>query len=617
MHHAPDIALFTIAFATGIGLLAQLLAHRWHLPPIVLLLFFGVAVGPSVLGWVEPASLGDGLAIIVKLAVAIILFDGALNLRITDLRKSATEVRRLVTTGVVITWGGALLTARFVAGLSWPVAIVFGALVTVTGPTVVQPLLKRVQLPRTLRTTLEGEAILTDPIGAILAVAVLDILLGLAGVRPIGVLSGVWAYFGRLLVGLAVGWLGGFLLSRLLKQRHWVPGELSSLVTLAGVWTTFAAAEMIQGEAGILAAVVMGLAVQRGAVPEERRLRRFKEQLTVLGLSLLFILLAANLPLEVLRAEGWRGPLAVAVLMFVVRPLSVGLSLARSPLPWRQKVFIMWIGPRGIVAASVASLFAIRLVEAGYPEGQRLLALTFLTIAITVTVQGLSAALASRLLGLESVAGRRAIVVGAGALGRAIASMLREGGRPVLLLDSNPHLVQQAQQLGFDAIHGSALDEALLERIGADEAETLIATTANSEVNVLATQLARDSFGIARAYRVLDDAAENAKQQGDAPDAGFTAFAQPIDVREWDHALAGENARLETLQLPDDWRARPMSAVAPSTGLVVLGRRRNGSTEIAHRDQLWERGDQVIVLTRGSAEDSLASLLQPPPARTG
>src|SRR5919206_4201218 len=195
--HGPDAALLTIVTATAGGLLAQLVGHRWRIPAIVPLLAMGVLLGPSVLGLVHPDALGSGLTVIVKLAVAVILFDGALNLRLADLRRAIREVRSLVTVGVLITWLGATLAAHFVARLSWTVSIVFGALMTVTGPTVVQPLLKRVPLPRLVRTTLEGEAILIDPIGAVLAVAVLDVVLGVAGVRSIGVVSGAWGYAAR------------------------------------------------------------------------------------------------------------------------------------------------------------------------------------------------------------------------------------------------------------------------------------------------------------------------------------------------------------------------------------------------------------------------------------
>jgi NhaP-type Na+/H+ or K+/H+ antiporter len=603
-----DTALLTVAAATVAGLLAQLLGHRLRVPAIVPLLAFGVLLGPSVLGVVDPEALGAGLPVIVKLAVAVILFDGALNLRLADLRRAMHEVRNLVTIGVMITWVGATLAAHYVARLTWPVAIIFGALMTVTGPTVVQPLLKRVTLPRRVRTALEGEAILIDPIGAVLAVAVLDIVLGMAGVRSIGVLGGVWAYFGRLVVGLAIGVAGAVVLPRILKRPHLVPAELANLVVLGGVWGAFALAEWLHSESGIMAAVAMGLAFQRGAVPEEQRLRRFKEQLTVLGISLLFVLLAASLPLDVILSEGWPGLLTVVALMTVVRPIDVLVSLRRSTLSWREKGFIAWIAPRGVVAASVASLFALELREAGYTEGSRLLAITFLTIALTVTFQGLTAAPLARLLGLQSLEGRRAVIVGAGPLGRALAELFRRYGRPVVLIDRNAALVAQGQAQGFDAVEGNALDEETLERAGAEEAETLVAATTNSEVNALAAHLARDAFGVTRAFPVLGHPSRGAGPRLVDRVGGRMAFGHPVDVREWEYALEHREARVVKYLVPLDWSGHALRTLAIPDDVVVLARVRGGSLELAQPELIWQRGDEAVVLSRvrgGDAETLL------------
>ena len=245
--HTVDPAFATFAMAAVLGLFAQVVGHRWRVPAIVPLLALGMLFGPSVLDVLHPYALGGGLRIIVKFCVAVILFDGALNLRIGELKEAAFEVRRLVTVGALVTWIGATFVAWAIAGLSFPVAIVFGALLTVTGPTVVQPILRRVPLPRRLKTTLEAEAILIDPVGAILAVAVVDIVLGLSGARPIGLVSGIWGYGARLAVGSVVGVVGGFVLSSLLRRREWIPPELSNLVTLAAVWGVYAASEWMQG----------------------------------------------------------------------------------------------------------------------------------------------------------------------------------------------------------------------------------------------------------------------------------------------------------------------------------------------------------------------------------
>ena len=605
--HDADPALLTIAWATCAGLLAQLFGHRLRVPAIVPLLVLGIALGPSGLGVVQPESLGGGLSVIVKLAVAVILFDGALNLRIADLRKSARDVRRLVTRGLMVTWVGATLAAWLIARLSLPVAIVFGALMTVTGPTVVQPLLKRVPLPRRVKTVLEGEAILIDPIGAVLAVAVVDIILGISGVHPIGVMSGAWGYVGRLLTGLGTGIVGGMSLSWLLKRTHVVPGELVNLVTLGVVWAAFGFAEWMQSESGITAAVAMGLAMQRGAVPEERRLRLFKEQLTVLGISLLFVLLAADLPMSVVRAEGWRGLITVLVLMLVVRPISVAIALAGSTLTWRERAFVSWISPRGIVAASVASLFAVVLRDAGYAEGPRVLAISFLTIAITVSVQGLTANLVARLLGLGSLEGKGAVIVGAGPLGVGIATALKRRGRPVMIVDRNSALVEHARSQGLEAVEGNALDESVLATANAEEAETLLAVTTNSEVNALAAHIAKDAFGVAHAYPALADASRGAGPELLERVGGHLAFGRPVSVREWDYALEHGGARFLDYLVPGRG-GREVGPERVPDGIIVVARARGSSIEITNTGQRWRGGDELIVLTRAEEAEAIGTL---------
>ena len=597
--------LLTIALAVVAGLVAQVVAAHWRIPPIVPLLLVGMAIGPSGLGFIHPESLGSGLSVVVKLCVAVILFDGALNLRLSDLRLALGEVRRLVTIGALVTWAGATLAALFIAGLSGPVALVFGALLTVTGPTVVQPILRRVRVSRRLKAVLEGESILIDPIGAVLAVAVVHVVLGVAGVHPIGFFESIWAYAGRLIVGALVGVASAFLLSWLLRRRGLVPAELANLVALAAVWGAFGISEAIKSESGITAVVAMGLSMQGGSIPEERRLRRFKEQLTVLGISLLFVLLSANLPLSVVLEEGVRGLLTVAALMFIVRPLSVWAALRHSDLSWRERAFISWIGPRGIVAASVASLFAIELTEAGFPEGQRVLAITFLTIALTVTIQGLTAGPIARLLRLESLVGRRVIVVGAGPMALALASIFRQHDRPVAVIDRNHEMIERAREMGLEAVDGNALDEPVLAAAGADEAETVVAMTTNPEVNTLTAHLAQDAFGIHGAYPVLANPAHGASAQLLDRVGGRLAFGRPIDLRSWDYAIDRDQARIMVFHVPDGTTSRDCEL---PDHILLLARARDRSIEIATSSTRWRGGDDLVVATTLEAGETTMRL---------
>lgn len=598
--------LLTVSWAVGLGLLAQLVAHRLRIPAIVLLLVTGVLTGPSVLGWVHPEYMGEGLGVLVKLAVAVILFEGALSLRLEDLKRAAVEVRGLITTGVVVTWALAALAARALAGFSWPLAILFGSLMTVTGPTVVQPLLRRVRVPRRLKAILEGEAILIDPVGAVLAVAVMDVVLGLSGAHPLSWYGALWAYFGRLFTGGVVGTVGALLLSRLFRRHDWVPLELRNLVALAGVWVAFAAAEALLPEAGLMAAVAMGMVFQRREVPEERRLRHFKEQLTVLGISVLFILLAADLPLAVVREAGWPAVWTALVLALVVRPLAVAAATWRSPLSWREKFFVAWIGPRGIIAASVASLFALALRGAGIPGGDALLAVVFVTIFVTVTLAGLTAPWLAQRLGLTGQSGKLAIIVGAGPLARKVARLLKDHGRQVVLVDRNPGLVSAARREGLEAELGNALEEDTLASLGADEAETLLAATTNAEVNVLAVAIAREEFHIPRAYPVVDVGgvrAEMVERIG-----GRLAFGRPIDIRGWEHAISYEPVVTLVWTVPEGHSGAAVGRLELPDFLLPLVRLRGEEAELVHDAQTWSRGEQVIFIAHAPEDKARAAL---------
>jgi NhaP-type Na+/H+ and K+/H+ antiporter len=404
-----------------------------------------------------------------------------------------------------------------------------------------------------------------------------------------------------------VGGIGAVVLSLILKKRDLVPGDLTNLVSLAAVWGVFGVAEWFQSEAGIMAAVAMGLAMQRGAIPEERRLRRFKEQLTVLGISLLFVLLGANLPLHVVAAEGWRGVYTVLTLMLVVRPISVAISLRGSTLSWRERAYVAWIGPRGIVAASVASIFALVLSDAGFAEGERVLAITFLTIAMTVTLQGLTATPAARLLGLQSLAGRNVAIIGAGPLAIGLADVLRKRGRPVTLIDRNPALVEQARAHGLDAYEGNALDEAVLDDMDVDEAETMVAVTTNAEVNAFAAHLAHDVFGVAHSYPALGHPSRGAGPRLLERVGGRIAFGRPIDVRAWDHALERGEVAFVTYRIPSGASGNLKPSKLPDA-MIAIARVRDGSVEVTHAEQRWRAGDEVILLSRFNEAQTVEAL---------
>ncbi|MBC6421860.1 MAG: cation:proton antiporter [Hormoscilla sp. SP12CHS1] len=469
--------LMVITVMAGIG--AQVLGKYLKVPGIVFLLLFGILLGPDGLSLIHPQLLGDGLEVIVSLSVALILFEGGLNLQVRDLSKISSSLRNLVTIGPIITLIGGGVAAHFLAEFPWPLAFLYASLVVVTGPTVIGPLLKQVQVDRQVATLLESEGVLIDPVGAILAVLVLDVVLNGGDADPQKLLTGLVI---RLGIGTAIGASGGWALGQFLKQADILSEELKNLVVLAGLWGLYGFAQYIRDESGLMTTVVGGLVQSAANVPELRNLRRFKGQLTVLAVSVLFILLAADLSLASIVALGWGSLLTVLVLMFLVRPLCIWMCTLKSGFNWRQKLFLSWIGPKG---------------------GESIKALVFLTIMMTVVMQGLTAQLVASLLQVTATGRQGAVIVGSNPLARLIARMFQERDESVVLIDTNAAAVKQAENENLRVFLSSAMDTQVLEEAGLESMGTFLAMTKNGEVNFVLAQRAAEEFDPPRVLAVF------------------------------------------------------------------------------------------------------------------
>ncbi len=493
-----------IALALAAGMIAQTLARHLRIPGIVVLLGAGVLLGPDLLGVIRPQDLGQALQTLVGFAVAVILFEGGMNLDLRRLRREARSIRQLVTIGALVTAAGGALAARFFLGWDWTISVLFGSLVIVTGPTVVTPLLRRIRLKPSIATVLEAEGVLVDAIGAIVAVVTLEVVLELA-LHPVaeGVALGVWELASRLGFGLVFGLAAGLLMALLLRSEHIVPEGLENVLTLSLALAIFQVSNAIRPESGIVTVTVAGIALGNAKTPALEDLKAFKEQLTVMLIGLLFVLLAADIRLEEVRSLGVGGALTVAALMFVVRPLNVLVGTAGSDLGHREKLFLAWLAPRGIVAAAVSSLFAQELDKAGIAGGTELRALVFLVIAATVLIQGLSGGVLARLLGLRRPTGEGYALLGANPLALAMGEVFREVGDDVVFLDSSPDACRVAEERGFRVLFGNALSEAVLARADLDGRAGCIGLTSNDEANFIYTRRAREEFKIPRAWVAL------------------------------------------------------------------------------------------------------------------
>jgi NhaP-type Na+/H+ or K+/H+ antiporter len=489
MEQTLHTAALSVGLAIAVGMLAQIVARHLSIPGIVLLLATGVLLGPEAAGLVQPATLGGALHILVSFSVAVILFEGALSLNVHRLRKEGTVIRKLVTVGALVTAAGGALAARFVMGWVWRNSLLFGTLVMVTGPTVINPLLRRIRVVRPVETVLEAEGIFVDAVGAITAVVALEVAL-----RPVS--EALPTFLQELAlrwgVGLVLGFITGRIIAWGLKSEQWVPEELNNVFSLSLVLGLFQVSGALAPDSGVVAVITAGLVVANAGVPVRRELVNFKEQLTLLLLGMLFVLLAADVRLQQMKELGWRGLATVGLLMVVVRPLAVLLSTRGSKFSWRELGFIAWLGPRGIVAAAVASLFATRLEARGVEGGPELRALVFLVIAVTVVVQGLSGGWVASLLGVRRTSPGGYVLLGASGLGRLVARALRSAGERVTLVDTGAEACRRAEEEGFHIIFGDGLDERTLLRAQPEGREGFVGLTVNEGVNLLFAQKVRE-----------------------------------------------------------------------------------------------------------------------------
>ena len=575
------------------GISAQVVGEYLKVPSIVFLLLFGILLGHDGLNLLHPNELGIGLEVLVALSVAIILFEGGLNLELKDLGQVSGSLRNLVTLGTLITLIGGGIAAHWLGEFPWSLAFLYASLVVVTGPTVVGPLLKQVEVDKKVATLLEGEGVLIDPVGAILAVVVLNTILNVdAGAMQI--VSGLGL---RLAIGAAIGTFSGWLLGLILKRANFLGEELKNLVVLAAVWGLFGWSQTLRSESGLMATVMAGIVVRASSIPEERMLRRFKGQLTVLCVSVLFILLAADLSIASIFALGWGSVFTVLTLMFVVRPISIACCTIQSDLNWRQKLFLAWIAPRGIVSASVASLFAILLTEKGINGGDAIKALVFLTIMMTVFLQGLTAGIVAKSLKLSSDQATGAVIIGCNPLGRLIARLFQEQGESVVLIDTDAEACQLARKENLKVFQSSALDPDVLEEAGIHSMGTFLALTSNGEVNLVLAQRALEEFEPPRVLAVFLHNSEG--NQSSNKIKVSQAFIPQVPVKTWNQYLNDEQVKLgKTLLRETDlsFQQAHLQALMRSGELLPLLLKRKGRLQVIKSGEEWQAGDQIICL---------------------
>jgi len=559
------VMAFALVGALGVG--AQWLAWRLRMPAIVLMLVAGLAVGPG-LGLFDPArDIGALMSPIIAIAVAIILFEGGLTLNVRSLADAAPGVLRLVVLGAPLGWLFSALALHYIAGLGWAAAAVFGGILIVTGPTVIAPLLRQARLARRPAQLLQWEAIVNDPVGALAAVLAFEVVIVLesnltlgAAVAEMGVGIGV-----ALALGLASGWGLSVAFRRALVAEYMKVPVLFALLLL-----TFALSEAVLHESGLLAVTVMGIFIANADLPSYAEIRRFKEHASILLVSGVFILGAANMDIDALATLDWRALGFVLVAILVARPLTVLLSLAFSSVPWRERWLVALTGPRGVVLVAVAGLFGERLAALGLEDGTRIGPLAFALVAATVVLHGFTMAPLARWLGLTGAETPGVILVGGSSWATGFAEALKKSEVPVLVADPNRARLRSAREAGLPTFYGDILSEAAEHSVELVSYGSVVAATDNDAYNTLvATDLAPE-FGREHVYQL-----KRAKQESRRHALPATLGGRPVGGGQTYfelNRLVTEGWRFRGTKLSEeftqaDWRERNPEAVV----FVVIG----------------------------------------------
>ena len=474
--------------------------------------------------WIEPIwngknglFPGDGLYYFVSLAISVILFEGGLTLKRDEIKNVGPSITKLITVGSAVTFFGAGVLAHYLFNLSWEISFLFSGLIIVTGPTVITPILRNIPLKKDVSAVLKWEGILIDPIGALVAVLVFEFISVGGGS---GFTKTALTEFGKILLfGTSFGFTFAHALAFVINKKL-VPHYLLNVVSLSTVLLVFVESEIFAHESGLLAVVVMGMVIGNGKLKSIKELLYFKESLSILLISILFILLAANIDIkDLMLLYNWKTAVLFVVVVFVIRPMAVFLSTYKSKLKTNEKLFISWVGPRGIVAAGIASLFGSKLLKEGVEGAEYITPLVFMIVLGTVLLNATTARIFAKMVGVFLTSSDGILIIGASPAPRLIASYLKQNGRRVVLIDSNPNHVHKAEEMNLEAIEASVYDDDLTENIELNDIGYLMSLTGSSVINEYALSKYTKNFGEQGAFRLISS--EEMKNPNNNPELGL------------------------------------------------------------------------------------------------
>lgn len=589
--------LFGLASIIVIGIAAQWLAWRIAVPSILLLLLFGFIAGPLT-GLLDPDKLlGEALFPIVSISVAIILFEGGLSLKFKDLRQSGNVVRNLVSVGAFVTWVLSTFAAYFILDFEFPLALLIGAILVVTGPTVIIPLLRHVRATGRVGSIVKWEGIVNDPIGAILAVLVLEAIL--IGSFTQTLFTIIYSIFITIIISGALGGLGALILILLLRQYR-IPGFLHNSVTLMVVVAVFTASNLIQSESGLLAVTLMGIIMANQNSVNLKHIIEFKENLGILLISTLFIILAARLKIANLEALGWHSFAFLMFLIVIVRPASILISTLNSDLSWKEKLFISMMAPRGIVAAAVTSIFAVKLLAGGYEKAEFMIPEIFAIIVGTVTFYGLLAVPLGRWLGLASPNPQGIIIAGSHFWAREIGTILKELGFEILMVDTNRENINEARMSGINTMYGSIISDYILDEIDLGKFGSLFALTPNDEVNSLASLHFSELLEQSKVFQLAPQKPISARKESVAkPLRGRILFGNDFNFAMLNNLFLNGN-KLKHSKITDTFTFEKFKEMYGPDSVTLFIIKENKKLEVISVDNEIEpeNGDTIISLVK-------------------
>ncbi|RZN83893.1 MAG: cell shape-determining protein [Winogradskyella sp.] len=514
-----------------LGILAQWVAWRFKIPAILPLILIGLLVGPIAAElsedgkkWIEPIwngetglFPGDSLYYFVSLAISIILFEGGLTLKRNEVKNVGPVITKLITVGAIITFFGAGFAAHFLFGLSWELSFLFSGLIIVTGPTVITPILRNIPLKKDVSAVLKWEGILIDPIGALVAVLVFEFI-SVEG--DSGFTKTAFMEFGKIvLFGTTFGFTFAHGLAFAINKKL-IPHYLLNVVSLSVVLLVFVESEIFAHESGLLAVVVMGMVLGNSKLENLKELLYFKESLSVLLISILFILLSANINIEDLELlYNWKTAVLFLVVVLIIRPLAVFASTHKSSLNLNERLFVSWVGPRGIVAAGIASLFGSKLIKQGVEGAEYITPLVFMIVLGTVLLNATTARLFAKVVGVFLTKSDGILIVGASKVSRLLAHYLDSNDRNVVLIDSNQTNIEKAKEMGLDAISTDIYSNTLSDNIELNDIGYLMALTGSPDINRYAITKFSKQFGENGSFRLVSK--EEMRDENNNPKEGL------------------------------------------------------------------------------------------------